>query len=101
MVLLGLALGRCSSKESLPSVFSSWAAFSGMEETGEIFIGKVTHEVFIAVNDEGTEAAVATATTMTLGLPWEVVVDRAFVFLIRHSGTGTILSLGRVVDPGG
>jgi len=29
------------------------------------------------------------------------VVDRAFVFLIRHSGTGTILSLGRVVDPGG
>ena len=95
-------LGRTLAKLEMPSAFSSGADFSGMEETGEIFIGKVTHEVFIAVNDEGTEAAVATATTMTLGLPWEVVVvDRAFVFLIRHSGTGTILSLGRVVDPGG
>ena len=101
MVLLGLALGRCSSKESLPSVFSSWAAFSGMEETGEIFIGKVTHEVFIAVNDEGTEAAVATAMPFVATSPGKVLVDRPFVFLIRHSGTGTILSLGRVVDPGG
>jgi serine protease inhibitor len=54
MVLLGLALGRCSSKESLPSVFSSWAAFSGMEETGTLFVGDVLHEAFIAVNEEET-----------------------------------------------
>jgi serine protease inhibitor len=38
---------------------------------------------------------------MTLDLPWEVVVvDRAFVFLIRDPVTRTILFLGRVVDPG-
>jgi len=101
MVLLGLALGRCSLKESLPSVFSSWAAFSGMEETGTLFVGDVLHEAFIAVNEEGIEAAAATAMPFVLSLLREILAERSFVFLIRDSGTGTILSLGRVVDPGG
>jgi serpin B len=93
-------LGRTLAKLEMPSAFSSGADFSGMEETGEIFIGKVTHEVFIAVNDEGTETAVATAMPFVATSPGKVLVERPFVFLIRHSGTGTILSLGRVVDPG-
>jgi serpin B len=87
-------------KESLPSVFSSWAAFSGMGEPGTLFVGDVLHEVFIAVNEEGIEAAAATAMPFVLSLLREILAERSFVFLIRDSGTGTILSLGRVVDPG-
>jgi hypothetical protein len=93
-------LGRTLAKLEMPSAFSSGADFSGMEETGEIFIGKVTHEVFIAVNDDGTEAAAATAMPFVATGPGKVLVERPFVFLIRDSGTGTILSLGRVVAPG-
>ena len=61
------------------------------------------HEAFISVDEEGTEAAAATAVVMAAtSMPLEQVelaVDRPFLFLIRHDATGAVLFMGRVADP--
>jgi serpin B len=69
-------------------------------------ISKVFHRTFVAVDEEGTEAAAATAVvTRTVtgaaprSQPLEIRVDRPFLFLIQHRFTGACLFLGRVSDP--
>jgi serpin B len=83
--------------------FSEKADFSGMDGGKELYIGAVLHKAFVAVNEEGTEAAAATAIAMRAkGLPWSQPVIRAdhpFVFLVRENSTGSILFLGRVANP--
>ncbi len=80
------------------------ANFSGMDGTRNLFIGQVIHKAFAAVDEQGTEAAAATAVIMTAGAarpepPVTVTIDRPFVFLIRDIQTGAILFVGRVVNP--
>ena len=79
------------------------ADFSGMDGTKLLQIAAVLHKAFVAVNEEGTEAAAATAVIMKLkALPSPLPVFRAdhpFVFLIRENSTGSILFLGRVANP--
>jgi serpin B len=76
-----------------------------MNGTGGLFIKDVIHKAFVAVDEEGTEAAAATAVVIDLTAapepPIVVTVDRPFILLIRDIETGTILFLGRVVDPRG
>ena len=69
-------------------------------------ISEVFHQTFIALDEEGTEAAAATAVMMmTLSVaaplprPIEVRVDRPFLFAIQHRASGTCLFLGRISDP--
>lgn len=60
------------------------------------------HEAFIAVNEEGTEAAAATAVIMAVsGAPEHVsiIIDRPFLFVIHDVETATPLFIGRVDDP--
>ena len=85
----------------MPSAFSGKADFSGMDGTRGLYISSVVHKAFVSVDEEGTEAAAATAVVMRVSLPppAELVVDRPFLFLIRHNQTGTILFVGRVLDP--
>ncbi|MBM4435575.1 MAG: serpin family protein [Chloroflexi bacterium] len=68
-----------------------------------MFIQQVVHEGFISVDEEGTEAAAATAVVVGVtSAPSQVVeltVDRPFLFLIRDDQTGTLLFMGRVSDP--
>ena len=79
------------------------ADFSGMDGTKALQIAEVLHKAFVAVNEEGTEAAAATAVIMRpRGMPSPPPVFRAdhpFVFLIRENSTGSILFLGRVEIP--
>jgi serpin B len=82
------------------------ADFSGMDGQKDLYISKVIHKAFVEVNETGTEAAAATAVVMTFGAmpmnPRPVPVFRAdhpFLFLIRDNHTGSILFLGRIVDP--
>jgi serpin B len=79
------------------------ADFSGMTTDEDILISEVLHEVFIAVDEEGTEAAAVTVIAMrATGMPAEpvpVVVDRPFLFVIHDVKHGTPLFVGRVVDP--
>jgi serpin B len=90
----------------MPLAFTS-ADFSGMNGKRDLFISAAIHQAFADVNEEGTEAAAATAVVMSRMAamrPDPVVVFRAdhpFVFLIRHKPSGSVLFLGRVVNPGG
>jgi serpin B len=66
----------------------------------QVFISKVKHKTFVDVNEEGTEAAAVTSVEIGLtSLPPTVYVDRPFVFAIRERFSGTILFVGRIMDP--
>jgi serine protease inhibitor len=76
------------------------ADFSGMDGTTNLLIDDVLHKAFIEVNESGTEAAAATVESVrTLGMADRFVVDHPFIFLIRDNGSGSILFLGRIIDP--
>jgi len=82
------------------------ADFSGMAPVRELYISTVIHKAFVEVNEEGTEAAAATAVVMSgKGLlsdePHVFRADRPFVFLIRDLRSGCILFMGRLADPKG
>ena len=87
----------------MPVAFSADADFSGMTGNRDLAIDDILHKAFVSVDEAGTEAAAATAVIMTLTAvpapPVEVTVDRPFIFLIRDVETGTILFIGRVVNP--
>ncbi len=80
------------------------ADFSGITEEDKLYVTSVLHKATIMVDESGTEAAAATAVVMGIksAMPEEpisLVIDRPFLFLIRHEPTGTILFMGRVVEP--
>jgi serpin B len=83
---------------------SSVADFSGINGLKTLFISGVFHKAFVAVDEEGTEAAAATAVVVAessaLDPGIRVKLNRPFIFLIRDRVSGTILFLGRMVDPG-
>jgi serpin B len=79
------------------------ADFSGMTGGRDVFIDNVVHKAFVAVDEDGTEAAAATAVIMapTSAGPIEaitLIIDRPFIFLIRDIPSGQILFIGRVVE---
>jgi serpin B len=97
-------LGEALTGLGMTDAFDPSAAdFSGMDGEGDLFIGAVIHKAFVAVDEEGTEAAAATAVIMemagaaTSGVI--LIVDRPFLFFIRDMQTGTLLFAGRVVAP--
>jgi len=98
-----LLLARTLSGLGMRTAFSATADFSGISTKPALQISDVVHQAFVDVNEEGTEAAAATGVTMRLAAvqqrPPVFRVDRPFVFLIRENRTGSILFLGRVVDP--
>lgn len=79
------------------------ADFAGMDGTQMLYMGAALHQAVLTVNEEGAEAAAATAVEMKArALPPPLPLFRAdhpFVFLILEQRTGTVLFLGRVVDP--
>ena len=82
--------------------FTKHADFIGINGDGRLYIDSVVHQAFIEVNEEGTEAAVATG--VTIELLWSFVgeffkADHPFIFIIRDRQTGTNLFMGRVLDP--
>lgn len=86
--------------------FSDEADFSGIGEE-PLKISEVVHKAFVEVNEEGTEAAAATAVGMVLcaGIsgpapqPKTFKADHPFFFFIRDRKTNAVLFAGRVVDP--
>jgi serpin B len=89
----------------MTDAFSPSAAdFSGMTGKKDLCISAVIHKAYVDINEEGTEAAAATAVTMRLTSvgPSQTPVFRAdhpFVFLIRDNQTSSILFIGRVMNP--
>jgi len=90
-------------KMGMPEAFSEKADFSGMTGKKDLHISDVIHKAFVEVNEEGTEAAAATAVIMKtfamLAPPPVFRADHPFIFLIQDTKTESILFVGRVVDP--
>ena len=81
---------------------SETADFSGISADQRLSISKVIHGSFIDVNEKGTEAAAATAVSMGWGSPpepVEFIADRPFIFVLQDTRHGTILFMGRVMNP--
>lgn len=99
-------LSRVLEAMGMPTAFSGAADFSGMTTAASLTIGAVVHQANITVDEEGTEAAAATAVVMVETAapePQEPIVltfDRPFTFWLRDRGSGTVLFAGRVADPG-
>ena len=80
----------------------SQADFTRLYKNGGLYIDNVKHKSFVEVNEEGTEAAAVTVVDMRLtsvGDHLFLRVDRPFVFVIRENHSGTILFIGKIVDP--
>lgn len=98
-------LPRVLSSMGMPLAFTSGADFSGMDGRGGLFITNIIHQAFVEVNEEGTEAAAATAVVLAKGIsPSEEKIpvfraDHPFIFLIQDNETGNILFMGRVSNP--
>ncbi|MEL6342383.1 MAG: serpin family protein [Myxococcota bacterium] len=87
----------------MPSAFDNTVADltkMASREDANLFIQDALHRAFIEVNEAGSEAAAATAVVVgDESAPPGFYAQRPFVFLIRDNATGTVLFLGRVVDP--
>ena len=85
----------------MQDAFTGAADFSGMDGTRYLFIDQVVHKAYVSVNEKGTEAAGASGVGMTYSIPqYEMMlIDHPFIFLIRDTETGTILFIGRMMDP--
>jgi len=97
------SLNQALSTMGMPLAFTDQADFSGMTGNRDLSISDVIHKAFVSVDESGTEAAAATAvimraTSMPLS-PTEVKVDHPFIFVIRDIQTGTVLFIGRVLNP--
>lgn len=87
----------------MESAFGSGANFSGFTGIRDLYISDVVHKAFVKVDEEGTEAAAATAVVMNmLSMPVAPVImdiNRPFMFLIQDNSTGSIVFMGRVMNP--
>ncbi len=77
------------------------ADFSGINGARDLWISDVFHKTFIEVNEEGTEAAAATGVVMTKALHIEPVfrADHPFIFIIKDNRSGSVLFMGRLMNP--
>ncbi|MDY6912521.1 MAG: serpin family protein, partial [Chloroflexota bacterium] len=100
------SLAQTLAEMGMPDAISPGVAdFSGMDGTKFLYISDVFHKAFVAVDEKGTEAAAATAvivgSTSISMVDVRLTIDRPFIFLIRDIDTGTILFMGRVLNPAG
>jgi serpin B len=85
--------------------FTRQADFSGITDAGDLMINAVAHKAYVDVDEQGTEAAAATAIafrpTAAFRAPPSVTmtVDRPFLFAIVHTRTGLPLFAGQVSHP--
>ncbi|XP_062215195.1 serpin-ZXA [Phragmites australis] len=85
--------------------FSTEADLSELVDSPEaqnLSVSSIFHKSFVEVNEEGTEAAAASAAVVTLrsfSMPVDFIADHPFLFLIREDMTGVVLFVGHVVNP--
>ncbi|CRK55574.1 Serine protease inhibitor (serpin family) [Alloactinosynnema sp. L-07] len=83
-------------------VFGDQADLSGISPD-PLAVEAILHESVLKIDEQGFEGAAATAVMMRmLSMPAEplpVVVDKPFLLLVRHAGTGAVYFMARVTDP--
>jgi serpin B len=101
------SLKRALSELGMPLAFEDGSAdFSGMNGQHDLFISAALHKAFVDVNEQGTEAAAATGIVFEVTSavvepkrPEEFHADHPFLFGIVDNRAGSVLFLGRVLDP--
>lgn len=88
----------------IKDAFNSSADFSGITTQEKLYISKVLHKAKIIVNEEGTEAAAATAVVMRktaiLAEAVEFNVNKPFIYILRNNENNCIYFMGKIIDPG-
>jgi len=80
--------------------FSDSADFTGINQRGNLLITEVEHKTYVKIDEEGTEAAAVTSVGVGYtSAPSSFTVDRPFLFVIHENHSGTILFMGKIVDP--
>ena len=99
-------LGTTLAAMGMAQAFAANADFSGMTGHHDFAVSAVIHKAYVDVNEEGTEAAAATAVTMralAMRVPEQAPpvfrADHPFVFVIRDNRSDSILFMGRMADP--
>jgi len=80
------------------------ADFRNIDRRGGLFISEVMHKTFVQVDEEGTEAAAVTSvgisrTSIGPSDNFVMRVDRPFMVVIHEHHSGTILFIGKIVEP--
>ena len=101
-------LNSVLSRMGLDVAFKRGGDFSGISTNEGIYVSSALQKAKIRVDEDGTEAAAATAAVVLAECPGpsrpspvEFIADRPFLFVIRNRNDGTILFMGRVTDPSG
>lgn len=101
----GFSLKNSLTAMGMKTAFEREADFSGITGSKDLQMGQVAHKVFIAVDENGTEAAAATSVSMNLKAifdsrePWVFQADHPFMFVIYEKLTSSILFCGRITNP--
>jgi len=81
------------------------ADLSGIDGSKKLYVSKVLHRAVVEVNEEGTEAAAATAVVINFRSSLRIRkdinfrADHPFIFFIQDKTTGSVVFLGRLVKP--
>lgn len=96
-------LGETLVKMGLKDAFTANADFSGITEQERLYISQAIHKATIEINEEGTEAAAATAVVMrktsVLLDNVELKIDKPFIYILRNNKTNCIYFMGKVINP--
>ena len=101
----GLDLKSALTTLGMGKAFGSAADFSAMSGDKSLMISRAIHKTYVNVNEQGTEAAAATAVLMApkgariVTAPFKITMDRPFLYAIRDQQTGALLFMGTVVRP--
>jgi len=97
-----LTLNQTMQDMGMVELFSPSADLSGIDGREDLFLAHLIHKSFISVDELGTEAAAATGGIISVtSIPITVRINRPFIYFIRDGETGSILFVGRVLDPSG
>ncbi len=96
-------LNKTLSELGIKDAFTEVADFSGITSAEKLYISKVVHKANIAVDEDGTEAAAATAIIMrkTSVLIENVnfIVNKPFIYILRNNENNCIYFMGKIVNP--
>jgi serpin B len=102
-----LSLSEFLKPMGMKLAFTPFADFSKMTPTKDLYISEVIHKAFIEIDEEGTEAAAATAVVMMVTssamqmerMPLYFIANKPFLFYILDDDTKAILFMGRIMEP--
>ena len=83
----------------MKEAFKETANFTGISDVKPLFVDDVFHKAYVRVDEDGTEAAAATADRLALCESPDFNADHPFIFMIYHKESRAILFIGRLVDP--